>query len=63
MNEELKNKIIELAKRSHPRIDDYDNYVVDDYAGGNVDDAFENGSRYGEVCLAQHICDKLGWEY
>lgn len=42
--------------------DDTDTYV-DDYAGGNVDDAFSGGERTGEVMLARDILDELGIEY
>lgn len=37
--------------------------VIDDYAGGNVDDAHTGGMLDGEACLAREILDELGIEY
>jgi hypothetical protein len=38
--------------------------MVDDYAGGNIDDAFYGGQHDGEVTLAREILTELGigWE-
>lgn len=37
--------------------------VIDDFAGGNVDDAYDGGQRDGETELAQEILGELGIEY
>lgn len=42
---------------------DGDDFMVDDYAGGNMDDAFAGGERAGEVHLARRILDSMGIEY
>jgi hypothetical protein len=41
---------------------DYDaeDKCVNDYAGGNVDDAFEQGEHAGEVMLARDILHHMG---
>lgn len=38
---------------------DNDDFMVDDYAGGNIDDAYALGERAGEVQLARDIKDML----
>jgi hypothetical protein len=37
--------------------------VVDDFAGGNVDDAFSSGEHTGRVELAREILDGLNIDY
>lgn len=37
--------------------------TIDDYAGGNVDDAYEGGTRSGETLLAREILDELEIPY
>ena len=61
MNEKIIAKLKELAERSCWTDDD--EFMVDDYAGGNMDDAFEGGCRNGEVWLAREILSALGVEY
>ena len=41
--------------------DDY--LVVDDYAGGNVDDAFYCGETAGEVVLARQVLAAMGIDW
>lgn len=38
--------------------DDDDCFCVDDYAGGNEDDAFYGGKRSGEINLARELLAK-----
>lgn len=38
-------------------------FLVDDYAGGNEDDAYYGGERAGEVQFARTVLDALGVEY
>lgn len=42
---------------------DNEDFAIDDYAGGNVDDAFYGGERSGEITLARDILDFLGVEF
>lgn len=37
--------------------------IVDDYAGGNIDDAYYGGERAGETSLARSILKELGIEF
>lgn len=61
--EELKSLLQEIANQ--PSWDDeldrgYS--IVEDFAGGNVDDAYEAGKRAGRVELAREICSiHMGW--
>lgn len=40
-----------------------DDTVVDDFAGGNVDDAYNGGERTGQVLLAREILDEMKIPY
>ena len=44
-------------------ISDRDDFVADDYAGGNIDDAFQSGCREGEIFLAREVLTHLKIEY
>ena len=63
MNEE---QLIEHLKTLARRECFYDNededVMVDDYAGGNVDDAFQLGERAGEVMLARVVLEAMNIE-
>ena len=60
MNEELKQKLIKIA-REECFIDDADEYkIIDDYAGGNVDDAFGMGEDQGRILLAREVLSAMG---
>lgn len=37
--------------------------IVEDYVGGNVDDAFSSGETAGEVRLARTLLEDLGVEF
>ena len=37
--------------------------IIDDYAGGNIDDAYYGGERAGETSLARSILTELGIEF
>jgi hypothetical protein len=43
---------------------DVENLAVDDYAGGNIDDAYDGGERAGYVQLAREVLENIGidWE-
>ncbi len=53
MRLERKEKLQKLAARKNWS-DDPD-FVVDDYAGGNIDDAFYGGTDDGETNLARQL--------
>lgn len=55
MNEQMIARLKELAQRDCFHDDEGDDVVVDDYAGGNVDDAFSLGERAGETMLARDV--------
>ena len=38
-------------------------FLVDDYAGGNEDDAYYGGERAGEIQFARSVLDAIGVEY
>lgn len=44
--------------------DDDEDFVVDDYAGGNMDDAFYGGHRAGQIDMARQVLTMMGvnWE-
>jgi len=37
--------------------------ALDDYAGGNVDDAYSKGARAGEIDLARRVLERIGVPY
>jgi hypothetical protein len=61
MNEQLITRLKELARRKC--FHDEDDAVVEDYAGGNVDDAFDLGERAGETMLARDVLTALNIEW
>ena len=56
-------KLKQLAERGCWGDDDNEDSVIDDFAGGNVDDAFEGGERTGETFLAREILDEMEIPY
>lgn len=54
--EKLKIYLETLAKRKawYDKMED-GSTIVDDFAGGNVDDAYEGGCRDGEISLAREL--------
>ena len=64
MTDALRQKLLQLAKTPtcfEEGEGDGDEYNPGD--NGNFDDAFEDGSVYGEICLAREILDNLGILY
>lgn len=53
MNEEMKEMLEKLAARTCWCDDD--EFMADDYAGGNIDDAYYGGSDDGEAILARRL--------
>ena len=63
MNEQLIEKLKKLAA-SKCLYDDEDEFAcVNDYAAGNVDDAFAVGEQAGVVMLAREILESLNVSY
>lgn len=64
MNEQMIDRLKELARRECYHDDEGDDVIVDDYAGGNVDDAFDLGERAGETMLARDVLSamNISWE-
>lgn len=53
MQADLDVLLTEIANRACT-LDDPD-FMVDDYAGGNVDDAYQCGYEHGEIMLAREL--------
>ena len=61
MKKETVEKLIKLASSRHPA--DGDEFTPDDVGGGNIDDAFYSGERYGSIVQAREILDLEGITY
>lgn len=57
MNEELR-ALLEAAAKTEIGCDN-DDFMVDDYAGGNIDDAYSLGIDHGEVLFARELLKKF----
>jgi hypothetical protein len=55
MNEQMIARLKELARSNCFHDDKDEDVIVDDYAGGNIDDAFDLGERAGETMLARDV--------
>lgn len=40
---------------------DDENFMVNDYAGGNIDDAYSLGQDDGEIMLARNLLKLIQW--
>ena len=58
MNAEMKAKLEKLAARKC--WSDNEDFMVDDYAGGNIDDAYYGGNTDGETDLARELLAEFG---
>lgn len=56
MKPETKKLLEELAKKK--AWSDNEDLLVNDYAGGNIDDAYEGGINDGEILLARQILEE-----
>jgi len=59
MDEKLIDRLKKLASSECYYDDEDEDKVVDDYAGGNVDDAFSAGEYAGQIMLARDILTAL----
>lgn len=58
MDAKMREKLEKLAARKCWC--DNDGFMVDDYAGGNIDDAYDGGSYDGEALLARKLLKEFG---
>ena len=58
MNQQDIDKLKVIAREE--AWDDNEDFSIDDYAGGNQDDAFYGGQRSGEINLAREVLTMLG---
>jgi hypothetical protein len=58
MNEEMKTKLKKLAAREC--WSDDDDFIADDYASGNIDDAYYGGCEDGAALLARDLLAEFG---
>lgn len=63
MNKVMIEKLMKLARSECYYDDDAEDKVIDDYAGGNIDDAFYCGEHAGEVMLARQVLTALNIEW
>jgi hypothetical protein len=63
MNEELKQKLIKIAREECFIDNDDEDLIVYDVVGGNVDDAFDIGEDQGRILLAREILSTMGVEW
>lgn len=53
IDENVLKELKELAKKHNPAYDE--DFIAEDWAGGNFDDAHSLGMRHGEIDLAQRV--------
>lgn len=57
-------QIATLKQHAERRVwTDNEDFMTDDYSGGNVDDAFQGGHRDGYTTMAREILDMVGVVY
>lgn len=61
----LSPEFIEKLKAQAKRVAwiDDEEFMPDDYAGGNIDDAYNGGSEDGETTMARQVLKELGIEW
>jgi hypothetical protein len=60
LDQEMIARLKKLAAEETIFDSEDEDVVIDDYAGGNVDDAYWRGTRDGETSLARDILVALG---
>lgn len=55
------DKLIKMIRKvaSQEVCADEDDFMVDDYAGGNIDDAYSLGTDHGEVYFARQLLELI----
>jgi hypothetical protein len=59
MNEVMIERLKKLARSECYYDDEDEDKIIDDYAGGNIDDAFYIGEHAGKVMLARQVLTAL----
>lgn len=60
MNADMKRMLEEIASQGCWGDNEEEDFMVNDYAGGNIDDAFYGGAISGRVILARELLDQFG---
>lgn len=65
MNEKIVENLKSIAKKKAwaDKLTADGSCIIDDFAGGNVDDAYYGGCSDGEILLARNILDRLSISY
>lgn len=65
MTEQLIERLKSLAKRKcwSDKLNTSNDCIINDLAGGNIDDAYDGGYNSGEIGLAREVLRSLGIEY
>tara|TARA_R110000803_G_scaffold104783_1_gene172971 strand:- start:285 stop:479 length:195 start_codon:yes stop_codon:yes gene_type:complete len=63
MNDYMIARLKKLAKQECYFDDEDKDQIVEDYVGGNVDDAFEVGERAGETILARDVLTAMNIDW
>ena len=65
LDQDMVAKLISLAKDKtiYDNEDEDEDVVIDDFAGGNVDDAYNIGQSDGEIYLARRILGSMGIDW
>ena len=63
MNEELKQKLVKIAREECFIDNEDEDILVYDISGSNVDDAFDIGEDQGRILLAREILYEMGLEW
>ena len=63
MNEELKQKLVKIAREECFIDNEDEDVLVYDISGSNVDDAFDLGEDQGRILLARDILYTMGIEW
>jgi hypothetical protein len=63
MNEELKQKLIKIAREECFIDNEDEDVLVYDVSGSNVDDAFDMGEDQGRILLAREVLFEMGIDW
>ena len=63
MNEDMKQKLVKIAREECFIDNEDEDILVYDISGSNVDDAFDLGEDRGRILLAREILYEMGIEW
>ena len=63
MTEQMIERLKNVARMESFYDNEDEDVIVDDYAGGNIDDAFELGERAGTIELAREVLKALNIDW